>query len=1230
MVPASNSVASGVAALLGFCLLAVPVAAQAPVDSPFLTGLDLPVGFAFHGNDLMFVWERGGVVRVVDHGSLLPTPLLDIHEEVGGWRDFGMLGFALDPEFASNGYYYVHYVVDRHHLMHFGTPSYSPTTDEYFAASITRVTRFTADANTGFTTTVPGSRHVLLGESPGTSAVITHESHGACQLLFGRDGTLLVATGDGAHYLSQGDFGSDPQTYYQQALNDGMMRPEENVGAFRAQMVNSFSGKILRLDPATGDGVPSNPFFDPAQPRSARSRTYALGLRHPFRMCLRPGTGSTNPALGRPGVIYLGDVVWVTREELHVVTGPGQNLGWPLFEGIEPSPVMGSQMVANLDAPNPTYGTPGCLMPFFSFHHLLHQAEENHTGFFPHPCFPSIGISPTTPTFEHTPPVLEWHHTIDDARVPVFENGHLVARQLGTPASGIPGPQFHGGCSVGGCWHSGLSFPGTFGPCYYHADFEHGWIRRLEFDAQDRLLAVHDLAEVDFPMMLGEHPVDHSLVYVGLPSNVQLRKLSFGIEPPPTAVPTADVTWGAGAVEVQLDARDSFDPAGQPLTYLWDLGNGQSSTAPQLGVTYPGLGYPALQQVQLTVTDSQGASGTALLPIATDNTPPQVAITSFDNGALYSRTAPTRLLLEAAVDDAEHSAQQLTWSWRTALHHNTHVHPEPEDPAPSTSTLLSPAPVGSEFFAYTVDLTVTDAGGLATSVRHWLFPDSSGASTSVLLTSPASGDRVALGGTVQFTALTSGSVQRVEYFVEGELVGVGTTPPYAAVWTPNAGGRFVAMALAVAADGTSSNTGGIPFVVEVPRITKSRVSGSDGDAVEAIDQASVPVSTAWSLSLGNDGTPWVTGLRFTPAIPRGAHVQSAWIEFTAAQADTGSALFDLACDLRPTPPALDPSPLDLSSRPTGPPIAWSPDPWQAFESGAAQRTPDLTAVLQPQIDQPGWSQEVMFLLRGSGARHAIAWDGNAMVAPVLTVAWLPRPPVSSQRVSQADAAELLATGRVDLTNKVLALGEDSGAPNLVALRFALGLQAGAKIESAHLRFTAIGDDLGPAVVTIRAEASDDASPLSKRRSDLSTRPKDSATVTWYPPAWPTSRARGSDQRSPDLSELLQRIVDRPGWQGGNVVLLLEGSGQRRAAARDAGAAHAPRLELTVTANDAPTADAGPDQTVAETTLVTLTAAGSSDPEGQALSYSWTQTAGPAVVLSSTTAVAPTFPAPDLL
>ena len=73
--------------------------------------------------------------------------------------------------------------------------------------------------------------------------------------------------------------------------------------------------------------------------------------------------------------------------------------------------------------------------------------------------------------------------------------------------------------------------------------------------------------------------------------------------------------------------------------------------------------------------------------------------------------------------------------------------------------------------------------------------------------------------------------------------------------------------------------------------------------------------------------------------------------------------------------------------------------------------------------------------------------------------------------------------------------------------------------------------------------------------------------------------------------------------------------------------------VTITVNaddDAPTASAGVDQTVAETTIVTLDGSGSTDPEGEALTYTWVQTGGPAVTLSDANAESPTFTAPDLL
>ena len=68
------------------------------------------------------------------------------------------------------------------------------------------------------------------------------------------------------------------------------------------------------------------------------------------------------------------------------------------------------------------------------------------------------------------------------------------------------------------------------------------------------------------------------------------------------------------------------------------------------------------------------------------------------------------------------------------------------------------------------------------------------------------------------------------------------------------------------------------------------------------------------------------------------------------------------------------------------------------------------------------------------------------------------------------------------------------------------------------------------------------------------------------------------------------------------------------------------VEVNVTAdNDAPTANAGLDQNVAEGATVTLAGTGT-DPEGQTLTYAWTAPDG--ITLSSTTAASPTFTAPD--
>lgn len=299
----------------------------------------------------LLAWERGGRVWMMSpNGTRLPGPVLDIHDEVGAWRDFGLLGLAVDPSFPASPHIYLMYVVDRHHLRFAGTPQYNPNADEYFAATIGRITRYTLDAASGFSTAIPSSRLVLLGESMSTGIPILHQSHGLGSLVFGQDGTLLASTGDSASYLEVDLGGQVWDGSINQALADGIISQRENVGSFRSQLLSSHCGKVLRIDPATGNGIASNPWFDPAAPRSAKSRAYAVGLRNPFRMTIVPGTGDHDPAAANPGTLLIGDVGWVSWEEVSVVSKPGLNLGWPIFEGLELNPEYSASALANPDA----------------------------------------------------------------------------------------------------------------------------------------------------------------------------------------------------------------------------------------------------------------------------------------------------------------------------------------------------------------------------------------------------------------------------------------------------------------------------------------------------------------------------------------------------------------------------------------------------------------------------------------------------------------------------------------------------------------------------------------------------------------------------------------------------------------------------------------------------------------------------------------------------------------
>jgi len=505
---------------------------EAMVNGP-AGGWNLPVGMQFENNGRMYVWEKGGRVWFQEYGGSTWTLLIDISDEVGNWGDFGLLGFALDPNFRVNGYIYLMYVVDRYALFNLGTPGYDPTLNDYNSATIGRITRYTARATDGFSSVDYTTRHILLGETKTNGFLLTYDSHGVGSLVFGTDGTLLASCGEGASWSST-DIGSASETYYAQALADGIMQPKENVGAYRAQLVDSLSGKIVRIDPATGDGIPSNPFYDPANPRAARSRVWALGLRNPYRMTLRPNTGSHLPADGNPGVLYIGNVGWTTWEALCVCTGPGRNFGWPAFEGIQAQPSYSILNVQNLDAPNPLYPGSGC-SPCFNFTDLLKQntSVPANQPPFANPCNLSQKIPSTIPQFLVTPPALDWEHGTTLARTWIYDgSGVATAINVGAAGSPVSGSMFSGTCSIGGVWYTGNDFPAQYKNTYFHADFADvgdNWIKNFVFDTNDKPVAVTGfLTMVGGIVALATHPIDGGLYYIDIISQT-VRKITYSV-----------------------------------------------------------------------------------------------------------------------------------------------------------------------------------------------------------------------------------------------------------------------------------------------------------------------------------------------------------------------------------------------------------------------------------------------------------------------------------------------------------------------------------------------------------------------------------------------------------------------------------------------------------------------------------------------------------------------------
>lgn len=245
-----------------------------------VTGLSSPVtgAHAEDGTDRLFIVEQWGRIRVIQNGTLLEEPFLDISSKLvrinASYDERGLLGIAFHPRYEENGRFFIYYS--------------APTNRDNHKSLLVEYRVSPDNPNLAD----PESERLLL-------EILQPESnHNGGQLAFGPDNLLYIGLGDG------GGAGDQHGT-----IGNG-------------QSLDTLLGKILRINVDADEpySIPSdNPFVgDPA----VLPEIWAYGFRNPWKFSFDRATSR----------LFCGDVGQNRWEEINIVE-KGGNYGWRVMEG---------------------------------------------------------------------------------------------------------------------------------------------------------------------------------------------------------------------------------------------------------------------------------------------------------------------------------------------------------------------------------------------------------------------------------------------------------------------------------------------------------------------------------------------------------------------------------------------------------------------------------------------------------------------------------------------------------------------------------------------------------------------------------------------------------------------------------------------------------------------------------------------------------------------------------
>ena len=176
--------------------------------------------------------------------------------------------------------------------------------------------------------------------------------------------------------------------------------------------------------------------------------------------------------------------------------------------------------------------------------------------------------------------------------------------------------------------------------------------------------------------------------------------------------------------------------------------------------------------------------------------------------------------------------------------------------------------------------------------------------------------------------------------------------------------------------------------------------------------------------------------------------------------------------------------------------------------------------------------------------------------------------VRSTIASSDDAHEDVTLGIMDLTDSDIRFREDTFFNGFRWTNIAIPNSA--TITSATIQFHVDTIDVPeePLTITFHGEDVDNASTFTGVNFNISDRTTTTASVNWAIPSWVSIHDEGPAQLTPDLSSIIQEIVDRPGWVSGNSLVIINddsiGDGKREAESFDGEASNSPELSISFT------------------------------------------------------------------